>query len=381
MSILEMENNNLNFVYENRQIKKGDALTLISGIKKGDMFGEFHVGAIEKNYLSRLPTMFYVASMSSDSTYCEVQPKKGVKSQKIKLLSLPVELFKIVKVPKMQDVVMWLYDNQLVEYPTKWDFFKNEMNSISRFIIKIFQNNLRAIYLVNKTCNHLYNNHPPLEILMYYKTIIQQLGLQYHDRYAAYNKINSKKSFIDTCLNIDSLWHTLDAISIWEMNNKNVFDGQYLSCADRIAFHKDPKKRFKHDNEKKNFEELKSIIEAGEKKTEQYRVSSDDRYIKILNQQVVDELELTIFNVKTLPSRNQILFIFIDKDNNKRFYLQDFNFVFYVSKGKRIIDNDYIVSYDELEHIPFAIQNFEVLRNLKFAVNDSYKRFMKKGGF
>jgi len=126
---------------------------------------------------------------------------------------------------------------------------------------------------------------------------------------------------------------------------------------------------------------LLKLIAENEAKNNALKVRNDTRFLKELNQNVIDELELTIFNVKTLPNRNQILFIFIDKDNNKRFFVDDFNFIFYVSNKTNIIENDYLTKYDESTHIPFIIQNYEVLKHLKFAVNDNYKRFMKKGKF
>lgn len=371
------------FTYENRPIKKGDAVTVIPDVQRNVAYGkdkEFFMDNKNYNQLDKLYSIVYVYEISKDGEYCKVQTKKGTQGVKVETF-FPVELFKIVKVPKMQDVVNWLYDNQLITYPEQWIFFKSEMQSISRYIIKIFQTNLRAIYLANKTCNHLYNSHDPLEILVFYKTLIQQLGLQYHKRYDKFNQMTKRKQFIDACLSINPMWHTRDAISIYELNNRGLLPGDYISNNDRLEFYKDPKKKLKYENDKANLDKIKERITENEKVNKLRAMENDTRYIKELNQSVIDELELTVFNVKTLPNRNQILFIFIDKDNNKRFYVQDFNFTFFVSRGASILENDYIVEFDESMHIPFSIQSFEILKNLKFAVNDNHKRFMKLGSF
>ena len=291
-------------------------------------------------------------------------------------------MFKIIKVPKMTDVTVWLFDNLLIEYPDQWLFFKTDMNSISRFIVTIFQKNLKAIYLINQTTNHLYNSHDPLEVLMFYKTLVQQLRMSYYDRYAEFNKRTKRKEFIDTVLSIDGTWNTLDAIALYELNRKMVFkDIPFVPNETRMEYYKDPKKKMKHENSGKAFDDLKEAISKQALENAILARKNDSRYLTEISQPIIDSLELTIFNVKTLPKSNQILFIFIDKDNSKRFYIQDFNFIFYVSNKTSILENDYVVPYDEALHVPFIIREFEILRNLKFAINDNYSRFMKKGQF
>jgi len=371
------------FTFENRQLKKGDAVTLIDNIEKNQEYGENKEFLMTSNILyalKRLPSVFYVYFISKDLYYCKVQSKKTA-GKKLDIL-IPREILKIIKVPKMNDIVNWLFDNQLVQYPEQWRAFPNEIQSISRYIVKIFQNNLKAIYLVNKNCNHLYYNNDRYEVLMFYKTLVQQLGITISSYYNKYNQLTIRKKFIDTCLKLNPMWHTLDAISIYDMNNHNVFkDEDYISNDDRLNWYLNPSSKLRADNTKEKKEEVKALIEKYAVRNLAERTKNDKRYISEINQQVIDELELVIFNVKTIPHRNQILFIFIDKDNNKRFFIDNFEFIFYVSNVSNIIENDYIVNFNKDKHIPFIVKNFEVLRNLKFAINDNHKRFMKKGSF
>lgn len=371
------------FIFEKRPMKKSDSVSLIEGITRDSYYGvdkDFLVNQQVLNMLKKFASIMYIYEISKDGKFCKVQTKK-TQGKKYEMF-VPCDLFNIIKVPKMNDIVQWLYDNQPVAYPEQWRYFPTEIQSISRYVVKIFQTNLKAIYLANKYCNHLYFSNDVYEVLMFYKTIVQQLKLSYHDRYAKFNQITIRKSFIDTCLKLDPTWHQLDAIALYDMNNQNVFtDDEYISNVDRLDWYKNPSKKFKAENTKEKKEELKKIIAENEAKNNAIKVQNDNRFLKELNQQVIDDLELVIFNVKTLPNRNQILFIFIDKDNNKRFFVEQFNFVFYVSNKSNIVENDYLVEYDETIHTPFIIQNYEVLRNLKFAVNDNHKRFMKNGKF
>ena len=362
-------------ILENRPLKKNDPVTIVIQFKKGQKFGPFLIDSTVYNYLEKVPTIAYVYKLSKDGHFCFLKKNKKGKGDEI---MIPTAFFKVVKVPKMNDVVTWLYDNQVVTFPEQWRIFKSDIQSVSRYIPKIFQTNLKAIYLVNKNCNHLYFNNDPFEVLMFYKTIVQQLGLTFHGRYNKFPTLSIRKQFIDAVLKIDPSWHRLDAISIYDLNNRNVFSNdEYMSNKDRLGFYKDPKKYQKSDEAVNHIELMKEFDKRDLTKIDK----NDKRFIHELNQSVIDELELVIFNVKSLPNRNQILFIFIDKDNNKRFFVEQFSFVFYVSNKTSIIQNDYIEDYDEASHKAFIVQNFEVLRNLKFAVNESHKKFMKRGQF
>ncbi len=368
------------YVYETRAFKKGDCVEL-QPVQLESTYGkskDFLVDRTMKNLLGSVLSLMYVSAISKDAENIKIRKAK-TKPGKYEDVWFPIEIFKIVKVPKMNDVVAWLYDNQPVQYPSHWLIFKNEVQSISRYIPKIFQTNLKAIYLINKECNHLHFNHDSFENLMYYKTIIQQLKLSFYDRYSEFNKMTKRKQFIEACQTINPTWHTSDAISIYEMNNRNVFSNEmYISNDDRLDFWKNPKKKLEFDQ---NNAILQERIKELAKENNKRKMLSDKRYIFELDQKVIDDLELVIFNVKTLPSRNQILFIFIDKDNNKRFYIEDFSYIFFISNQSSIINNDYIENFDTNKHMPFIVKSLEVLRTIKFAVQDSHKRFMKQGGF
>jgi len=362
------------FIIEDRKIKNKDAVTLKTGFVKGKEYGEIVLDQTLFNFIMKLPSLLYVYNINKDGTMLQV--RNGKKGQKYDQM-LPVFFFKVVKVPKTNDVVNWLYDNQLITFPEHWRPFKTEITSLSRYVPKIFQTNLKAIYMVNKNCNHLYFSNDPFEVIMFYKTIVQQLGLQFYDRYNIYPEFSIRQSFIKEVLLIDPGWHTKDAIAIYEMNNHNVFhDTKYVSNKDRLGLHKDPKK-YKEELINNHREVLESFEERDLKIVD----VNDTRFLPELTQEVIDEFELVIFNVKSLPNRNQILFIFIDKDDNKRFYVEDFKFTFFVSNVSSIIHNDYIEQFDLNKHVPFMVKSFEILRNLKFAINESHKKFMKKGKF
>lgn len=370
----------MSFIYENRSPIKSD-LVEMKNIKIGDSYLNFSVTPEILSKLEKNSSLMYVRKINPDATMIQIGSKKTGNFDE---MFLPMEFFKIVKVPKTNDVVNWLYDNQLIEFPIQWLPFKTQIDSISRFIGSTFQNNLKAIYLINTYTNNLYFNNDSFEVLIFYKTIVQQLGLFQSDRYSKFNTRSPKQSFIKTCLEINPKWHTKDAISTYILHELSLRGSisldldEVFTTQQRITFYSDPKAKetYLQKNEKVD---IKDRIINMQNKDKFNKIANDDRYLKDLNQEVIDELELVIFNIKTLPQLNKILIIFIDKDNNKRFYLENFSYKFYISNQTSIINNDYIESFNESKHRLFVVNDISILKTLKFAVNDNYKKFMKKG--
>ncbi len=371
------------FEYLDKVISKGDAVAFTQNVAVNDIYNDMSITSSLINDLTKLGSIGYVDNRVGNTI--SILPKKGKTVKPIGKTSdeslptyFPIDLFKVVKVPKMNDLVNWLYDNQPIIYPLQFKPFKNEINYLVRYILEIFQTSPQALYLASKNCNRLYFNDDDLETLMFYKSLVQGLKLNFYDRYNQFNKQNKRKQFIDIIKTLNKEWHTNDIISLWELNRHAVIPGDYISNEDRIDFFKNPAKERAYN--KSQTENIKKLIREREILEQENKLKNDTRFLSNLTQELIDELELVIFNVKTIRSQNKILFIFIDKDNLKRFYLQPFNFNFYISSNIGIINNDYIVELTE-NHLQFNIQSFEVLSKLKFAVNNNYKNFMKRGRF
>jgi hypothetical protein len=366
------------FIYENRALKVGDALHLTYNVRRDQEFYNFYI-IDDKIYkrIKKLPTIVYVHSIDKEDPRF-IKVKNNKRSEPIEQ-HFPKELFSIVKVPKMNDVIQWLYSNDWV-FPENWAYFKNEITSISYYIHKIFQLHPRAMYLINKNNNFLYNEWNYEEILMFYKILIITLQIKQYTLYTQYNTPTAKKAFVETMLELNPTWHTKDALSVYELNNFGVFDGDYISNADRLKFYKDPSSRImKAKDNSDQYQEMVRKIKEFEARNTKLKFANDDRFIKELNQEIIDSLELTIFDVMSLEDRNQLLYIFIDKQDRKRYYIKDFEFSFYVSKVQGIVHNDYLEYKDSNKFVEFILSDINVLQSLKFAVNDNFKNFMKGG--
>ena len=84
------------------------------------------------------------------------------------------------------------------------------------------------------------------------------------------------------------------------------------------------------------------------------------------------------FVFKTIKKKNLVLYIFIDKDNLKRYYYEPFEYTFYISTNYNIVDNDYIVPYNPQIHMAYSMTDYSMVEKFKYALNDAYKKHMVK---
>ncbi len=97
-----------------------------------------------------------------------------------------------------------------------------------------------------------------------------------------------------------------------------------------------------------------------------------------LTQEVIEREGLVLFDVSLLKKTNRILFIFIDKENKKRYYTEPFQAEIYISKKDGIINNDYIENITD-DFVKYNILDIAQYNKLKYIINDNYKRIINGG--
>jgi len=378
------------FIYDKQIFTKGKAVQLVSGYELFQEFGDFSIEQDVFLKLKKLPTLMYISSTdeikenkkknikNKEATYIKIKPSKTAKELD---LFLPVEMFRVVKIPKMNDVLDWIYNNDSLLFPSGWSFFKNELDTVSRYLIRIFQTKPRLLKQVSDITNHLYNTHKAQDIFIYYKTIIKENNVFRSELYNEFNGKTAKKEFIDICQQLNPYWSIGDATSCYILNAKKIFKKiDNISNNERVFRYKNPNSTIMTKKNNEEFEEGVKVLNEKLIKIEKDKMLKDNRFLKELNQEIIDELELTIFNTSSLKNLNSVLITFIDKFNNKRFYLEDFRYYFYVSSYQSVIHNDFVVSRDEAIHTKYLVKDFKVLQNIKYNLNSSYQTFMLKGG-
>lgn len=105
---------------------------------------------------------------------------------------------------------------------------------------------------------------------------------------------------------------------------------------------------------------------------------NDPRFLKEVNQEIVDELELSLIDIKMIEKMNKILLVFIDKNNNKKYSLIPFSYEFVISTINAIKYNDYVVNFDPAYHNFYVCFDFATVEKIRMAINKSKDKFFKK---
>ena len=278
---------------------------------------------------------------------------------------------------KFYEVFDWLFSNQ--EMPEKFKMNPNALNGIVPYITEQFWVIPQLTSYLNKHINDLHVIPDPIETLMLLKKII----------------INRRLTKTK-CWNfrIDFAGSQRQAKLLQELQDRDQLDDGN-SRAKRMLMSKlgiDSSQYFKVAPTKKNIDLNNNVSKIIIKdaiankrhqdkiKKEEARVN-DSRFLKDLNQGIIDDLELIIFDVSLLKKVNKILFTFIDRDNLKRYYMVPFAAEVYLSKKNGVINNDYIEDLNDEDFTKYLIKDFKLYNRLKYMLNKSYSRTLNLPSF
>ena len=142
-----------------------------------------------------------------------------------------------------------------------------------------------------------------------------------------------------------SLWHLAYEYNIIQVDSKQQFSK--------------PKKL--SQAEKKKIEEL---IQETKKK------NSNTIILNELNQEIIDELELTLFDISTLESKNEIQYTFLDKNNLKVIYREPYKMKVKFHPSNSVFDKDYFEPLENLYEYQFtSVWDYIQFRN---ALNQAF---------
>jgi hypothetical protein len=273
---------------------------------------------------------------------------------------------------KINDLLQWLFDGASVEIPELFLYYKKEIDGILWYLHNSFLKNIRFVVLLNEHGNSLYNNDT-FQVLKFYKFLIQQQKLNQSQLMQYFPNKNYRKEFVAR-MNEIQLADTGNAKSLYELLLSGALGKNYNTAGIQKLIESTYGEVVDTKTDTTTLEEINNILSSHEDS----KRMQDSKVITTLNQQVIDELQLTIFDVRTIKAKNLILYIFIDKDNNKRYYYEPFSYTFFISMNPSIIQNDYLVDYDPQIHIPYTMTNYDQVTKFKFAITDLYKKHMVK---
>lgn len=250
--------------------------------------------------------------------------------------------------------------NYLVSYEVTDDWItenEKDLKNIVGYIWNAFIYNPQALKYLNKHMNtYDYNSFSLKDKILFIQKVIIKNGLlaswlntSFQPRIDRIKELELYKELSDN--DRRSIWHLANEYGLLELNKAN-------DVANK------PMKLTQQDKQR---------IEASIKEAEE--LNSKTRILKELNQKIIDELELSLFDISVLESRNQIQYVFLDKDNKKVVYREQFKMKIKFHPSNSIFEKDYFEQFANLYEYEFDnIWNFNAFKK---ALNESFLNSLK----
>jgi hypothetical protein len=119
---------------------------------------------------------------------------------------------------------------------------------------------------------------------------------------------------------------------------------------------------------------IQEVLDKEQKKI--IHTLSKSNFLNQLTQDIIDKMGLVIFDVNLLKKTNRVLFTFIDKENKKWYYAEQFAAEIYISKKEGIINNDYIEEITSEYFDKYIVSDIQSYTRIKYMLNDSYRRVL-----
>lgn len=272
-----------------------------------------------------------------------------------------------VKKFNIQDLINWLFDGDTsLDIPLYFRKNKSTLLNSIQIVIPKFRNNIKMISFMNVQLNDLYTKRSPEEILEFLKSYVQQNKIykeHLDNTFYRFDKIGAARDrFIESMSEFNSQLDGGDFGSIvaeFEMMATGRFDNKEIEFKMNLAL----------GNKEANVEEFDNNVLEALREVELTKRQKDPRFIKILDQETVDRLKLTLIDIKALERMNKILLVFIDENNKKKFFMDDFAYEFAISNINSIVWNDYLVQFDSRYHSWVVCRDIQDVNKLRNAIN------------
>ncbi len=272
------------------------------------------------------------------------------------------------------DVMTWLFDgNQNIELPNKFMHRQYKLGPLINVVIQKFRTNPKMLNFMNYNVNDLFSKRSNGEILLFIKQYIQinrvttnmmdNSWVKKSDREVMLDKLSKTRSDFESGFN--------DIVAHYDLLSTGRFDDPLSKSLMNEVSGAD------QNNSPEMDETFLQLMEM----ERQAKLDKDPRFIKELNKEQIELWGLSLIDIKTIESMNKILLIFLDKNNNKKFFLLDFVYDFVLSNIFSIIHNDYVMPFLPDYHQPILLTEIRALENLRRTLRDERDKFYKQYGW
>ncbi len=267
---------------------------------------------------------------------------------------------------KFYEITNWLFD-QTIDIPGRFIEQKTKVNSFAAYLPEMFWRKLSTTNYLNKHLNDLYNIQDGLETLTFLKKVIRSAGIAKSE---LYQLMPSREADLVKEVQDQTGYDEGNASSRALMLNK--MDKRETIYKRQAA----TKKALQGATTTADKNLVESVLLKKKQEEAKHANKSNVGTILQLSQELIDQEGLVLFDISLLKKTNRVLFIFIDRDNHKRYYTEGFHATIFKSIRDGVINNDYIVDKNDTDFQSYIIKDITLYNKLKYILNNSYKRII-----
>ena len=276
------------------------------------------------------------------------------------------------KQPTINDLISFITKkDKLGKVPENFIEHKNSLKRNVLYLYEWFWNHPKFIILLNQY-NDLYSQkveNDPIGFLLFLQELCYVNGIE---KYMLYNNffnfaeaMQKIKLLEDQALkNKEQLVDVVSKIKLSQMVGNEI----------NLQKIEKPKKTSVEDKEK-----IKEVLQKNSEKVQEKKLNilkKNNAFLDVLNQEIIQELELTLIDTFVDDKKNQVIFIFLDKYSNKKYFIQQFKANITLSLNQTIFENDYMVQLTDENmdnYIEYEIPNYWNFQQLKRAISKNFE--------
>ena len=275
--------------------------------------------------------------------------------------------------PKVHELINWALGPSN-EVPETFLMHESKLKTTVSYLMEQLWMQPKALKFINKHTNNLFNSPGGKEGLILFRKVLLSQGITRGDLYTTRPSFNP--DFIGT-IEKEREYDEGNAKALAAMMFRREIP---LSSIKKGPVTKASVKASSNPEVAKIVQQAINTKKELEVKELQSQITTDHYINEVLTQELIDREELILFDVSLLKKTNRVLFIFIDRNNHKKYYTVPFSAKIYISKQQGVINNDYIEDITPEKFNGYAIQDIKLYTRLKYMLNGSYRRLVNGDG-
>ena len=268
-----------------------------------------------------------------------------------------------------KEIMAWLFDGVVsTDIPFHWNYQKDQVKKVCNFQIIQKISAPRMVVFLNKWVNDLYNDPGIKDLLLFLKSYFQVNGCGPEVVDTSWTKPPdiTRDKYISKVRETESIFDLGegDLLERYRMLETGMFGEIDVS-----------KEGEETDANREDFNSKANELLV---RQQQQKMDLDPRYLKTLDAETIEKWGLALIDIKVIETLNKVLLVFIDIYNKKKFFLDDFQYEFFISLNSSPIYNDYLAPLDPKVHQAIVCRDIRTVDRLKQDLNKAQQKIIFK---